>query len=315
VSGAPRVLVTGAAGFIGGHVVAALQSAGASVRVVDLKPFSRPGVESVQGDLTDPAVVERALEPGFDAVVHLAAATSVLLSVQRPALTTATNVTATASLLERSREVGVKSFVFASTNAVAGPVPVGTPINEKIVLRPLTPYGATKAAAEMLMTAYTASYGVRCVALRFTNVYGPGMTGKDSIVARLMKAAVAGEGLTVYGAGQQVRDYVYVEDVVAAVQLGLANEALDGPLTIGASSSYTVLEVLELARAATGAPLPAHHVEAPSGEMPRVVVDTSRATEHGWSAKVDLAEGLRSVWESWPKDVVTLEAPVGAGQA
>ena len=118
---------------------------------------------------------------------------------------------------------------------------------------------------------YTSAYGIRTVALRFANVYGPGMSAKDSIVARLMQAAVAGEGLTVYGAGQQVRDYVYVEDVVAAIQLGLANEKLSGPLTIGASASYTVLDVLELARAATGAPLPAHHVEAPSGEMPRVV--------------------------------------------
>ena len=110
--------------------------------------------------------------------------------------------------------------MFASTNAVAGPM-AGPAITESAVLRPLTPYGSTKAAAEMLMSAYLASYGVRCLALRLTNVYGPGMQAKDSIVARLMRAIRLGKTFEIYGDGRQVRDYVHVSDVIAAVRLGL----------------------------------------------------------------------------------------------
>ena len=300
------MLVTGGSGFIGGHVVRALLAAGASVSSVDLVPPAEPvpGVPTLVGDLTDPGVVRDAVGAGLDAVVHLAAATSVLVSIERPARTVDVNVTATAELLERCRETGVGTLVFASTNAVAGPVPPERRIDEQVVLRPLTPYGASKAAAEMLMSAYSAVYDVRCVPLRFTNVYGPGMTGKDSIVARLMRAALTGGGMAVYGDGGQVRDYVYVADVAAAVLLALVRTDIDGPLVIGAGSSYSVLDILELARTATGASLPAEHVPAKPGEMPRVIVDPSRARSLGWEPAVDLAEGLRRVWEWWPRDGV-----------
>jgi UDP-glucose 4-epimerase len=299
-----RVLVTGGSGFIGSHVIPALLAQGAVVSSVDLvEPAqSVPGVPTLIGDLTNPDVVQAAVADDIESVVHLAAATSVLVSIERPARTMDVNVTATAALLERCREVGVGSFVFASTNAVAGPVPPDRRIDEQVVLRPLTPYGASKAASEMLMSAYTAVYGVRCVPLRFTNVYGPGMTGKDSIVARIMRAALSDGAMTVYGAGKQVRDYVYVEDVAAAVSLAVRRSDIDGPVVIGAGESYSVLDILALARGATGAALPAEHVPAKAGEMPRVIVDPSYARSLGWQPAVDLTEGLRRVWEWWPRD-------------
>src|SRR5206468_11927937 len=110
-----------------------------------------------------------------------------------------------------------------STNAVTGAMRAPA-IVESATLQPLTPYGATKAAAEMLMSAYTASYGVRCTSLRLTNVYGPGMQAKDSIVARLMRAIRLGGTFEIYGDGRQVRDYVHVSDVIAAIRLGLTDE-------------------------------------------------------------------------------------------
>ena len=114
------------------------------------------------------------------------------------------------------------------------------------MLRPLTPYGATKAAAEMLMSAYTASYGVRCASLWLTNVYGPGMALKDSIVARIMRAIRTGSTFEIYGDGRQVRDYVYVDDVVAAVRLALGSEDWHGPVVIGCRSARCrVLEVID----------------------------------------------------------------------
>ena len=296
--GARSILVTGGSGFIGRHVVAALRADGAHVTVADVEPHPDPSVPAVLGDLTQPGAVERALRDGADAVVHLAARTSVLGSIAQPVETYRTNVAVTAELLERCRVLGVGTFVLASTNAVVGGGAGEAPIDERSPLRPLTPYGATKAAAEMLVSATDAVFGVRGVSLRFTNVYGTGMAAKDSIVARVMRAAVSGDTFHVYGDGRQVRDYVFADDVVAAVRLALDAD-LHGPLVIGSGRSTSVLELLDLAREATGAPLPARHVPPKEGEMAGVRVDASRAARRGWTATVGLDEGLARVWAAW----------------
>jgi UDP-glucose 4-epimerase len=293
-----RVLVTGGSGFIGRHVVSELSAAGAQVLVVDLQPHPDPAVQVIQGDLGDPSVLEECFSQGCDWVVHLAAVTSVLRSLEHPDLTYRTNVAATHSLLEAARSAGVTALAFASTNAVTGPMEAPA-ISESATPRPLTPYGATKAAAEMLMSAYTASYGLRCTALRLTNVYGPGMQAKDSIVARLMRAIRVGGTFEIYGDGGQVRDYVHAADVVQAVRLALVSEDWKGPVVIGAGRSLSVLEVLEAVRRVTGAELPVRHGPARPGEMPAVIVDPSRARAAGWSPRYDFEEGLAGVWREW----------------
>jgi UDP-glucose 4-epimerase len=303
-----RVLVTGGSGFIGRHAVAGLSHAGAQVRVVDLKPHPDPAVDVVVGDIGDADVLSEAFDGGFDAVVHLAAVTSVLRSVENPVGTFDTNVAATQSLLEAARAAGVRSLVFASTNAVTGPMDAPA-IVETATLKPMTPYGATKAAAEMLMSAYTAVYDVRCVCLRLTNVYGPGMQAKDSIVARLMRAIRLEREFEIYGDGRQVRDYVHVSDVIGAMRLGLVNEDWSGPVVIGSGKSLSVLEVLDTVRSVTGASLDVRHGPARMGEMPAVIVDPSRALAAGWSPQYGFADGVRGVWEEWSvADLETIAA-------
>ncbi len=292
-----HVVVTGGSGFIGRHVVARLRSRGDQVVVADLRPFPSPDVTCVLGDLREPEVVERAVAPDTEAVVHLAAITSVLASTKDPHGVFRTNVDATELVLERCRALGVERFVFASTNAVAGNVGAGT-IDEKVLPHPLTPYGATKAAAEMLLAAYAASYGLRTVTLRFTNVYGAGMQSKDSVVARLMRCALGGGTIQVYGSGEQRRDYVYVTDTVAAVELGLALEHPE-TLTIGAGRSVSMNELWRTACEVTGVAIGAEHVAAKPGEMPAVVVDTTRARAHGFRPAYDLPAGLAATWEDF----------------
>lgn len=297
-----RVLVTGGSGFIGRHVVAALRADGHRVTVVDRVPFGDAEVPCVTGELEDPAVRDRAVAAGTDAVVHLAAETSVLGSMERPALVHRVNVDVTAALLELCRERGVETFVLASTNAVVGNVD-GT-MTERVPLAPLTPYGATKAAGEMLLSGYHGAYGLRTPALRLTNVYGPGMHHKDSFIPRLMRAAAEDSGVSVYGDGLQVRDLVHVSDVARAFALAVAGWP-SGPVIIGSGASHTVLDLVDAARRATGCPIPVTHVDAKPGEMPAVVVDTSEARRRGFVPEVTLVDGIRSAWADFAPSVAS----------
>jgi UDP-glucose 4-epimerase len=296
---ADRVLVTGGSGFIGRAVVSALRQRNVPVTVVDREPPDPSwdaGVTVVTGDLSDGEVCAAAFETTPTAVVHLAALTSVLRSIDAPLRTFAENVTITQTLLEFCRTRGVGSFVLASTNAVVGDVGTAT-ITADLPLRPLTPYGATKAACEMVMSAYSGSYGMATAALRFTNVYGPGMSHKDSFVPRMMRAALTDTGVRVYGDGLQRRDLVFLDDVVAAVLLAL-DSRYDGRAIVGSGRSVSVLELVQTVREVTGSKVPAEHVAAPAGEMPAVVVDVSAsAGALGYRPTVPLADGLSRTWQ------------------
>jgi len=289
-----RVLVTGGAGFIGRRLVRALLAEGHEVTVADLRAFPDPGVRTFVGDLCDPEAAARAVQPGTDVIMHLAAVTSVLASVQDPVSTHLLNVDATARLLELGRENEVGTFLLASTNAVVGNVGSAV-INEQVVLRPLTPYGATKAAGEMLLGSYASCYGITGAALRFSNVYGPGMTEKDSFIPRLLRAARNGEGVKVRGDGTMLRDVVHVDDIVQGT-LAAWRSGHSGPLILGAGRSVTVNEMVTIARQVTGAPIPAETVPVPRGEMPAVVLDISAARAIGYQPAHTLETGMATVW-------------------
>jgi UDP-glucose 4-epimerase len=312
-----RVLVTGGSGFIGRRLVAALTSAGAEVTVADLKPFpgpaggegpdgadgaaAQPG-EIVLGDLCDPAIADQAVRPGTGAIIHLAARTSVLESVKDPESTYRNNVALTAGLLELARQRGVRTFLFASTNAVVGNVGRAV-ITEQAPLRPLTPYGATKAASEMLISCYSASYGVRGVPLRFSNVYGPGMLHKDSFIPRLMRAARDGTGVKVRGDGTMVRDVIQVDDVISGIFAAWAS-GHSGPVILGSGQSVTVNDMVETARRVTGVDIPAENAPIAQGEMPAVRLDISTARGLGYEPTYDLETGMATVWPDFRPEPV-----------
>jgi UDP-glucose 4-epimerase len=305
--GCSRVLVTGGAGFIGRRVVRTLLESGADVTVADKHPFPdgivAGGVRTIRGDLRDPDIAARALRAGTDAVVHLAAVTSVLRSVEDPAGTYEMNVAVTANLLELARKHAVGTFLFASTNAVVGDVGRQV-ITEQTPLRPMTPYGATKAAAEMLLSSYAAAYGIGACSLRFSNVYGPGMAAKDSFIPRLMRAARSGADIDIYGDGTQVRDLVHVDDAVQGM-LTAWRAGYAGPVIVASGTSGSVNDMVEAARQATGKPIPARHLPPKHGEMPAVIVDISLARSLGYEPAYDLPAGLRTVWPEFSADTGT----------
>ena len=299
-----RVLVTGGAGFIGRRVVRALVAEGHEVTVADLRAFPDTEVRSVVGDLCDPEGPARAVQPGTDVIIHLAAITSVLASVQDPVATHLLNVDATARLLETARENEVGTFIFASTNAVvgAGSGP-GEVITERSVLRPLTPYGATKASAEMLIGSYANCYGITGAALRFSNVYGPGMAEKDSFIPRLMRAARDGTGVKVRGDGTMVRDVIQVDDVITGIFAAWAS-GHSGPVILGSGQSVTVNDMVETARRVTGADIPAENAPIAQGEMPAVKLDISTARGLGYEPTYDLETGMATVWPDFRPELV-----------
>lgn len=292
-----QIVVTGGSGFIGRAVVQALQDRNKTVLVVDRMPFPETsGVHSVTGDLANSDVLDAAVTDDTDAIIHLAARTSVLKSVHAPMDTYTANVDVTARLLDRARQHRVPRFVFASTNAVVGDVGHHT-ITPDLPLRPLTPYGATKAAGEMLLSGYAGAYQMRTCALRFTNVYGPGMSGKDSFVPRIMRAARDGGTITVFGDGHQRRDLIHVDDVVTGI-LAALDSSFVGTAILGSGASVSVLDLLDVAREVTGTPLPAEHVPAKPGEMPAVICDISGSERDlGFRPTVDLSSGLADTWD------------------
>ena len=294
-----RALVTGAAGFIGSHLVEALLERGDEVAVLDhLRRTPRPwlseaisrGARLHVGDIRDLTAVRQAFEAERpDVVLHLAAQVDVRRSVADPPLDVQVNVAGTVSVLEAAREVGVERVVYASSAATYGD-PERRPTSEDAPIAPLSPYGTSKAAAEWYLAQYTRLHSMSTVALRMANVYGPRQDPQREagVVAIFCGAAAEGRRVTVYGDGKQTRDYVYVGDAVAA-WLAAAASDVTGAVNIATGTETPLLELVELLG------VEYEHQPGRAGEILRSCLDPSRAAaELGWRATTPLADGLKT---------------------
>ncbi|KPV39043.1 epimerase [Thiohalorhabdus denitrificans] len=311
-------LITGGCGFLGTNLIRSLvEEGGHAIRVVDnlsvgtredlgraadFQEVSDPGpqgpaapVELAVGDIGDTGLAERAAA-GMDVIVHFAANTGVGPSVEDPRLDCEKNVLGTFNYLEAARAQGVPRFVFASSGAPAGEVE--PPIHEELAPHPVSPYGASKLAGEGYCSAYWGTFGIETVALRFGNVYGPGSTHKGSVVAKFLKDALYGEGLEIYGDGTQTRDFIYVDDLIRAVQLAAKVPGIGGEtFQIAANTETTVGELAEriLAELAKNgvSDIPVIHGEPRVGDVKRNYSDTRKAAERlGWTPGYTLDQGL-----------------------
>jgi UDP-glucose 4-epimerase len=262
-------------------------SIGSRVYLAGVRP------DLIEASLADPSAVAGAVA-GVDAVVHLAARAGIPDSVTDPIGTFEANVSQTLALLDAARLAAVERFVFASSNAAAGDHP--PPADETDLPHPVSPYGASKLAGEAYCQAYAATYDLAACALRFSNAYGPFSLHKKSVVAAWMRAALVGEPITINGDGEQTRDFVYVDDLAAAVVA-----ALDAPANIvageifqaGTGRETTVNELADAIGKAAGRPLEVHRGPDRPGDVRSNVSRVDKAASRlGYRAIVDLEEGL-----------------------
>lgn len=298
------VLITGGCGFIGTNLVAAIEGRrGYEVRILDNESLGkRANLGDFAGsflklDLATSADLAGAVN-GADIVVHLAAHTRVVESMEQPEKNFRDNVIGTFRLLEACRATGVKRFINASTGgAILGEAPA--PVHEELVPHPLAPYGASKLAAEGYCSAYTASYGLPCATLRFSNVYGPRSFHKESVVAHFLKRILAGEDLVVYGDGSQIRDYLYVEDLAEGIVKAMESDAV-GTFQLGSGRPTTLTELIEVLGVVTadhGVPR-VRYEPARRGEVHTTWCDIAKARDaFGYDPSTPLADGVRRTWE------------------
>lgn len=301
---ARRVLVTGGAGFIGSHLCQRLVRDGWSVRVVD--DFSSgkeenlaeiiDEVELIRGDFLDRSLLERAIDD-VEVVFHEGAVPSVPRSIAEPERTNEVNITGTLGLLEAARHAGVRRFVFAASSSAYGDTPE-LPKHEDMPPRPMSPYALQKYTAERYCQLYASLFALETVALRYFNVYGPRQDPKSqyaAVVPSFITACLRGESPTIFGDGEQTRDFTFVGDVVEANLLAASAEAAVGQVINVAGGRRVSLNALfEEIRDVSGASVVARYAEPRVGDVRDSFASQKRAQDVlGYRPAVSLAEGLR----------------------
>jgi UDP-glucose 4-epimerase len=309
-------LVTGGAGFIGSHLVDALLARGDDVVALDdlstgrrenLGPALEHGAELVEGDVTDPTAVSGLVESRQPAVIfHLAAQIDVRVSVSDPVFDLRVNVGGTINLLEAARRAEVGRFVLASTGgAIYGEGSGrGLPLDETAECIPDAPYGQSKYAAEGYLSLYERLHGLSTIALRLGNVYGPRQDplGEAGVVAIFCGALLEGRTPRVFGNGEQTRDYVYVADIVDAMQAA-GDSSVVGTFNVGTGVETPVLELGRMLSEASNRPFEPEMAPPRRGEVQRISIDSARAAfELGWEAETSLPDGLAQTAASFRPD-------------
>ncbi len=292
-------LVTGGAGFIGSTLVDRLAKKG-EVRVLDNletghEDFLNPDVEFIKGDIRDLKTVEAAVK-GCQGIFHLAAQPSVIRSVEDPQYDSEVNITGTLNVLQAAKKEKTK-VVYSSSCATYGDA-LYLPVDENHQLHPKCPYGASKLAAEKMCESFFYSFGLDTVSLRFFNVYGPKQQDEDAgVVSIFLRQAIAKKDLTIFGDGEQFRDFVFVEDVVEAMILAFEKNPKERIMNIGTGKKTSVNEIADSVLDLQGGVKKSYLPER-EGESKGMQADISLVKkELGFEPKVDLKEGIKRTFD------------------
>jgi nucleoside-diphosphate-sugar epimerase len=308
-----RALVTGGGGFIGHHLARCLVELGHDVRVLDnfstghRSRLEGLDVEVIEGDLRSYERVHTAVR-GVERVYHLGALPSVPRSIQDPLATHAVNVDGTLNVLLASRDEHVERLVFASSSSVYGANPV-LPKRETDLPLPMSPYAVSKLAAEQYCRAFHAVYDLGVTALRLFNVYGPGQSPFSeyaAVVPRFVAAIAASTQPTIYGDGEQTRDFTYVGDVVDAFILASeADGAVGEVFNVAGGGQTSIRELAEMIAAAFGSDITPAFELGRAAEVRLSQGDGSRVRQLGWEPGWDLSAGIAECVRRW-RDVAAL---------
>jgi UDP-N-acetylglucosamine/UDP-N-acetyl-alpha-D-glucosaminouronate 4-epimerase len=296
-------LVTGGAGFIGSHLAEELLRRGERVRIVDSLITGKrenltklPGVDFMEGDLADLAVAKTAVE-GVDYVLHQAAIPSVPRSVEDPITSNRANIDSTLNVLVAARDAGVKRVVYAGSSSAYGNTPT-LPKHEGMPTNPLSPYALQKLVGEQYMQMFTTLYGLQTVTIRYFNVFGPRQDPSSpysGVISLFAKALLENRGPTIYGDGEQTRDFTFVADAVEATRLAGLRGVPGRVYNIGGGSRVSVNQVCEILERIVGKRLDVRREPAQKGDMRDTFADTALAQEDlGFKPVVTLEQGLEA---------------------
>jgi len=311
----PLSLVTGGAGFIGSHLVEALLARGDTVRVLDnlstgyidnLHPVISQ-IDFINGDIRDKAVVQRAMR-NVDFVFHLAAMVSVPQSMQQPMDAELMNAAGTLNLLQAASEVDVQCFVLSSTCAVYGDEPT-LPKVEAMLPAPKSPYAVAKLAAEYYCQVFTMSFKLNTVVFRYFNVFGPRQdpsSAYSGVISIFVDQLSQGIAPTIFGDGEQTRDFVYVPDVVRANLLAVATKQAAGQVfNIGTGHQISINQLFESLCGILGCDVQPNYAPPRAGDIIHSLSSPEKARNVlGWQAEIGLEEGLQHL-------VANLKIPIG----
>lgn len=300
-----EILITGGAGFIGSHILAQLQGR----RDMDVVVFDNlssgskehvpAGMELVEGDVCDEAAVDALFaDHHFDAVIHLAAQTMVPTSVEQPVLDCQINLEGVLHVLEACRVHGVPHILFSSSAAVYGDN-LNIPLVETERLAPTSPYGVTKMATEHYLRVYHELYGMDATVFRFANVYGErqGEKGEGGVVSIFCKLLSQRQGITVFGDGNQTRDFVYAGDIAQAIIRALP---LKGYHTMNVSTGQetSINDLIRSFEKAVGYTVPVQYTAPRTGDILRSVLSNEALKRDlGFVPEMDLEEGIRRTYD------------------
>ena len=306
---ASRYLVTGGAGFIGSHIVKRLVAEGAHVRVVDNLSTGqmrrldtvRSAIDFIEADLADATTTRKAVG-GIDYVLHQAAVPSVQRSVADPVTTNRANVTGTINLLDACRNAQVRRFVFAASSSAYGDTEV-LPKREDMESNPLSPYALQKFVGERYCRLYYELYGFETLSLRYFNVFGPEQdphSEYSAVVPKFISRLLANQPITIYGDGEQSRDFTYIENVVEANLLALKAPNAAGTLcNIGCGERITLNRLVSLLEQQLGVSAQVIFAPPKAGDVRHSLADIERAKAIlQYRPKITVEEGLRRTVEA-----------------
>ena len=299
-----KVLITGGAGFIGSHIAEHYQGIAEEIRVLDnlrtgyKKNLDGLKVTFIEGSITDRELVAKAVE-GVDYIFHMAAMVSVPESVQKPRDTVDLNVNGLLTVLEEASKAGVKKVVLASSAAIYGDNPT-VPKVETMYPEPKSPYGITKLDGEYYMDMYRTSGQVNTGCCRFFNVFGPRQDPKGAYAAAVpifMEKALKGEDITVFGDGEQTRDFIYVKDIVGGLTFVAEHPEVTGVYNVGYGGQITINDLANIIIDAAGSSSKVVHLPERPGDVKHSRSCADKLRNAGWAPKHTLEEGLKTTLE------------------